>query len=119
MATRPEETTTTQQPETTGRRTRRKKPNTTSYTTYIYKVLKNVNPEIGISSKTLRVMDSFCQDMFEQICSEAGRIARYNKKHTITAKTVQSACQIVLPGQIQIHAISEGNKAVTKFLTPA
>lgn len=95
---------------------RRKKPNTTSYASYIYKVLKSVNSNVGISGKTMRVMDSFCNDMFQKICVEASRIARYNKKHTITAKTVQSACQIVLPGQIQKHAISEGTKAVVKYL---
>lgn len=95
---------------------RRRKPNTSSYASYIYKVLKGINPNVGISGKTLRVMDSFCEDMFQKICIEAGRIARYNKKHTISVKTVKSACQIVLPGQIQVHAISEGTKAVNKFV---
>ena len=94
---------------------RRKKPNTTSYASYIYRVLRQTAPETGISGKSMRVMESFCEDMFERICTEAARIARYNKKRTIAAPTIQAACKIVLPGELQKHAISEGQRAVQRF----
>ena len=95
---------------------RRKKPNNSSYSSYIYRVLKHISPETGISSKSMGIMDSFCKDMFERICDEASRVARYNKKHTITAKTIQTACSLILPGELGKHSISEGNKAVSRFV---
>ncbi|KAI5648534.1 hypothetical protein M9H77_34539 [Catharanthus roseus] len=47
--------------------------------------------------------------------SEASRLARYNKKPTITSREIQTAVRLVLPGELAKHAVSEGTKAVTKF----
>jgi len=94
---------------------RRRKPNTTSFSSYIYKVLKQVHPDTGISKKSMVIMDSFVHDLFEQIASEAGRLARYNKRSTITSREIQTAVRLVLPGELAKHAVSEGTKAVTKY----
>ncbi|RLM54441.1 hypothetical protein C2845_PM10G12680 [Panicum miliaceum] len=59
------------------------------YKIYIFKVLKQVHPDISI--------------------------ARYNKKPTITSREIQTSVRLVLPGELAKHAISEGTKAVTKF----
>ena len=94
---------------------RRKKPNTTSYSSYIYKVLKQVHPDTGISKKAMVVLDSFVKDIFERVASESGRLARYNKRHTISSREIQTAVRLVLPGELAKHAVSEGTKAVTKY----
>ena len=94
---------------------RKKRVNTTSYASYIYKVLKQVHPDTGISKKSMVIMDSFVHDLFEQIATEAGRLARYNKKHTISSREIQTAVRLVLPGELAKHAVSEGTKAVTKY----
>eukprot|EP00011_Vannellida_sp_DIVA3-517-6-12_P014793 CAMPEP_0114614416 /NCGR_PEP_ID=MMETSP0168-20121206/5643_1 /TAXON_ID=95228 ORGANISM="Vannella sp., Strain DIVA3 517/6/12" /NCGR_SAMPLE_ID=MMETSP0168 /ASSEMBLY_ACC=CAM_ASM_000044 /LENGTH=125 /DNA_ID=CAMNT_0001825465 /DNA_START=33 /DNA_END=410 /DNA_ORIENTATION=+ len=94
---------------------RRKKPNTSSYSTYIYKVLKQVHPDTGISRKAMIVMDSFVHDIFERLASEAGRLARYNSRHTITSREIQTSVRLILPGELAKHAVSEGTKAVTKY----
>ncbi|KAH9155117.1 hypothetical protein LEN26_003315, partial [Aphanomyces euteiches] len=44
-----------------------------SYSTYIYKVLKQVHPETGISKRGMSIMNSFINDIFERIASEAGK----------------------------------------------
>ncbi len=94
---------------------RRKKANTNSYATYIYKVLKQVHPDTGISKKAMVIMDSFVHDTFEKIAAEGGRLARYNKRATITSREIQTAVRLVLPGELAKHAVSEGTKAVTKY----
>ena len=94
---------------------RRKKPNTSSYASYIYKVLKQVHRDTGISRKAMVVMDSFVHDIFERLAGEAGRLARVNKKHTITSREIQTAVRLILPGELAKHAVSEGTKAVTKY----
>lgn len=60
-------------------------------------------------------MDSFVHDIFERLATEAGRLARYNKRHTITSREIQTAVRLILPGELAKHAVSEGTKAVTKY----
>ncbi|KAJ9534354.1 hypothetical protein QJQ45_016055 [Haematococcus lacustris] len=86
-----------------------------SYKLYIYKVLKQVHPDTGISSKAISILNSFVNDIFDKIASEASRLARYNKKPTVTSREIQTAVRLVLPGELAKHAVSEGTKAVTKF----
>lgn len=86
-----------------------------TYKTYIYKVLKQVHPETGMSSRGMSIMNSFVNDIFERIAAEAGRLARYNDKQTITSREIQTAVRLVLPGELGKHAVSEGTKAVTKY----
>eukprot|EP00567_Pseudictyota_dubia_P003309 CAMPEP_0197432208 /NCGR_PEP_ID=MMETSP1175-20131217/304_1 /TAXON_ID=1003142 /ORGANISM="Triceratium dubium, Strain CCMP147" /LENGTH=69 /DNA_ID=CAMNT_0042960221 /DNA_START=47 /DNA_END=253 /DNA_ORIENTATION=+ len=49
------------------------KKRTESYSSYIYKVLKQVHPDTGISKKGMSIMNSFINDIFERIASEAGK----------------------------------------------
>mmetsp|Transcript_32608 Transcript_32608/g.59149 ORF Transcript_32608/g.59149 Transcript_32608/m.59149 type:complete len:124 (-) Transcript_32608:197-568(-) len=86
-----------------------------TYKVYIYKVLKQVHPDTGISSKAMSIMNSFINDIFDKIASESARLARYNKKPTVTSREIQTAVRLVLPGELAKHAVSEGTKAVTKF----
>ena len=98
---------------------KKSKKRTESYSSYIYKVLKQVHPETGISSKAMSIMNSFINDIFEKIASEAARLARYNKKPTITSREIQTAVRLILPGELAKHAVSEGTKAVTKYTSSA
>jgi histone H2B len=92
-----------------------RKRNYNSYSTFIYKVLKQVHPDTGISNKAMAIMNSFVNDIFERIATEAGRLARYNKRQTITSREIQTAVRLLLPGELAKHAVSEGTKAVTKY----
>eukprot|EP01018_Ginkgo_biloba_P015918 Gb_25549 [translate_table: standard] len=91
------------------------KRNVETYKIYIFKVLKQVHPDIGISSKAMGIMNSFINDIFEKMANEASRLARYNKKPTVTSREIQTAVRLTLPGELAKHAVSEGTKAVTKF----
>jgi histone H2B len=93
------------------RRTKRSE----TYSSYIYKVLKQVHPDTGISKKGMSIMNSFINDIFERIAGEAGKLAKYNKKATLSSREIQTAVRLMLPGELAKHAVSEGTKAVTKF----
>jgi len=71
--------------------------------------------EIGVSKKGISILNSFINDIFERITGEAGKLARINKKSTLSSREVQTAVRLVLPGELAKHAVSEGTKAVTKF----
>ncbi|KAG7318591.1 hypothetical protein KOW79_018346 [Hemibagrus wyckioides] len=93
---------------------KRKKTRKESYAIYVYKVLKQVHPDTGISSKAMSIMNSFVNDIFERIAGESSRLAHYNKRSTITSREIQTAVRLLLPGELAKHAVSEGTKAVTK-----
>ena len=90
---------------------------TESFAVYIYRVLKQVHPETGISKKSMSIMNSFINDVFERIAGEASRLVRYNKRHTLSSREVQTAVRLLLPGELARHAVAEGTKAVTKYST--
>lgn len=92
-----------------------KKRQSNSYSSYIYKVLKQVHSDTGISKKAMVIMDNFINDIFERIAVEAGKLASYNKKHTLSSREIQTAVRLILPGELAKHAVSEGTKAVTKY----
>ena len=94
---------------------KRRKRRVETYSSYIYKVLKQVHPDTGMSKKGMSIMNSFINDIFEKVSTEAGKLVRYNKKATLSSREVQTAVRLVLPGELAKHAVSEGTKAVTKF----
>ncbi|KAH9393833.1 PREDICTED: histone H2B-like [Rhagoletis zephyria] len=94
---------------------KRKSKRKESFSIYIYKVLKQVHPDTGVSSKAMSIMNSFVNDIFERIAAEASRLSHYNQRSTITSREVQTAVRLLLPGELAKHAVSEGTKAVTKY----
>ncbi|KAI6170381.1 Exostosin-like 3 [Aphelenchoides bicaudatus] len=94
---------------------KRRKSRKETYSVYIYRVLKQVHPDTGISSKAMSIMNSFVNDVFERIAGEASRLAHYNKKSTISSREIQTSVRLILPGELAKHAVSEGTKAVTKL----
>ncbi|KAI4490818.1 hypothetical protein M0804_003762 [Polistes exclamans] len=94
---------------------KKKKKRKESYAIYIYKVLKQVHPDTGISSKAMGIMNSFVNDVFDRIAAESSKLALYNHRSTITSREVQTAVRLILPGELSKHAVSEGTKAVTKY----
>jgi len=98
-----------------GDRKARRRSRHETFGVYIYKVLKQVHSDTGISKRSMNIMNSFINDLFERTALEASKLVRYNKKHTLSAREVQSAVKLLLPGELAKHAIIEGAKAVNKF----
>lgn len=57
-----------------GKRSKRK-PDT--YALYIYKVLKQVHPEVGVSRKAMNILNSFVNDFYDRITKEASSLVRW------------------------------------------
>jgi histone H2B len=73
----------------------KKKKRTESYSSYIYKVLKQVHPDTGISKKGMSIMNSFINDIFGRIAEEAGKLSTYNKKATLSSREIQTAPRLL------------------------
>jgi len=102
-----------------GEKKKRKRTRKETYSSYIYKVLKQVHPDTGISNKAMAILNSFVNDIFERIATEASKLASYSKKSTISSREIQTSVRLILPGELSKHAISEGTKSVTKFSSAA
>ena len=56
----------------TGAAKKRSKAKHETYKIYIYKVLKQVHPDTGISSKAMSILNSFINDIFEKVSGREG-----------------------------------------------
>ncbi|KAL7025665.1 hypothetical protein ACKWTF_013588 [Chironomus riparius] len=86
-----------------------------SFAIYIFKVLRQVHPDTGISSKAMSIMNSFVNDLFERLAGEASRLGQHNHRATMSSREIQTSVRLLLPGELSKHAVSEGTKAVTKY----
>jgi len=67
----------------------------------------------------MNIMNSFVTDLFERIVQEASKLTQYNKNKTLTAREIQTAVKLLIPGELAKHSIAEGTKAVTKYRNSA
>jgi len=86
-----------------------------SYSTFLFKVLKQVHPDVGISNKAMAVMNSILQDIFKKICTTSRELVDIMKRVVVTARDIQTAVRLNIPLELMRHAVSEGTKAVTKY----
>ncbi|XP_057573576.1 late histone H2B.L4-like [Hippopotamus amphibius kiboko] len=86
-----------------------------SFATYFPRVLKQAHEGLSLSKGAVDVLDSFVEDIFERIASEAGHLARSTKRSTITYREIQTSVRLLLPGHLGKHAVSEGTKAVITY----
>src|SRR5665647_1515005 len=84
---------------------RRSKKRSESYKSYIQAVMKQVHPEIGLSGKSMSIINSFMSDIFQRIAAEAGNLCRFNAKQTLSSREIQTSCRLVLPGELAKHAV--------------
>merc|ERR1712232_1429325 len=94
---------------------KQKKNRQETYSSYIYKVLKQIHPNTGISKKAMNIMNSFIDDIFEKIGDESIHLVKYGRRNTLSSREIQTAVRLIVPGELAKHAVSEGAKAVTKY----
>ena len=105
------------EPASPGVKKRRKSGERVAFALYLQKVLKQVHPEkIGINAAALEVVNGLVVDVQDRVIKQAMKLAVMQKKKTLGAREVQTACAMLLPPEMSRVGISEGNKAVTKFV---
>ncbi|XP_073060224.1 uncharacterized protein [Primulina eburnea] len=87
------------------------------YKMYVLKVMKQVHPDMGISSKAMTIINNMMSDMFERLAEAAARLKDYSGRSTMSSREIQGAVKLVLPGELGKHAIAEGTKAVSNYVS--
>lgn len=85
------------------------------YGTYIYKVLKQVHPDIGIKKNSLYMIYQMITDVIMRTSTTSNKLLMLGKRHTVTSREIQTSVRLVLPGELAKHAVSDGAKALTKY----
>lgn len=91
------------------------KRNTNSFDSYIHRVLREVNPDMSLSSNTVAVLNDFIDDMFTRVAKRATTLSSYHGKQTISTKHLEAATNIELPTELAKVSIREATNAVTRY----
>lgn len=82
---------------------------------YVYRVLKQVHPNTGISGAALSIMVNLVKVDIAKVVKVINQLLVRSGAKTVTDRDVQSAVRLVLPGELAKHAVSEGTKAIRKY----
>jgi len=87
-----------------------------NFNMYIYRVLKQVHPDAGMSGDGLSSMNNLLRIMIRRIMDNVNSLMLHSGgRKTIGSREIQAAVRLALPGDLARHAVSEGTKAVTKY----
>ncbi|XP_022969528.1 histone H2B, gonadal-like isoform X1 [Cucurbita maxima] len=96
---------------------RRSREGREGYKRYVFKVLKQVHPEVGISGQAMVILNNLMNDMFERLAEEATKLSKYTGGQTLSSREIQGAVKLVFPGELGKHAVAEGTKAVSTYVS--
>jgi len=82
-----------------------------------FKVLKQVSPDTGITTDVMSQLSFFLYEFGKIISSRATSLSDTAGTKTVSARDVQAAVRLTYPGEMSKHAVAEGTKAVTKYLS--
>ncbi|XP_035146231.3 histone H2B type F-M-like isoform X1 [Callithrix jacchus] len=88
-----------------------------SFVTYFPSALNQVHQGLSLSPEALSVMECMIRDILDRIATEAGQLARYAKRVTITPWDIQIAVRLLLPGKTGKCAELQGTNAVLSYIS--
>jgi len=86
-----------------------------TFKTYIYRVLKQVHPDTGISLDGMNTMIDLVNTTLSKIVDSSNILMRRTGNKMLGSREIMFAVKMSLPGELAKHAVSEGTKAVTKY----
>ncbi|XP_043852773.1 histone H2B subacrosomal variant-like [Dromiciops gliroides] len=86
-----------------------------NYALYTHRVLKEVVPNKGLSSKTADVLNCLINNILERIAEEACNLLCYKRHLTLSHQDIQMAVYRLLPNELAKHAVAFGTRAVTSY----
>ena len=85
---------------------------TENFERHLYRLLKQIHPELGVGRTTMVTLNHMLLEVYKKLARTAGEVSAHTKGQTLTAKDIQTAIKLSLPGEFQKHAVSESAKAV-------
>lgn len=92
-----------------------KKGKNPEFGAYIYKILKTVEPKVGISGQGMWVINGLVSDFLTRTVDKSFKMAKYDGKTTLKSKHAQGAASNMLTGDMLRLGVEAGTKALVKF----
>lgn len=86
------------------------------FSSYVFRVLKQVHPQLSMTNKAMKVMDDFMHDIFHRLADEAAGLMKVANRSTLTSAEIQTATRLILPGELSKHAVIEATKSLATFI---
>ena len=86
-----------------------------AFQTYIFRVLKQVKPEIGISKKAMSLVGNIIAVLFHKLMSEARELVHFAKRQTLSSKEIETSIKLHFPGELQKLAVQSSRASLAKF----
>jgi len=83
---------------------------------FINVLYKQMHPDMKVNKISRSQLNQLLNLLTSAITEKAVFLNQKNKVKTISARTIQSAIQIILPGELRKQAISNGTMAVVKYI---
>ncbi|KAM6224341.1 histone H2B subacrosomal variant-like [Rhynchocyon petersi] len=87
-----------------------------NFSLYVSRVLKEVAPQRGISSRTLGYMNTMINSLLESIAMEASNQLYFRNRRTLTPEDIQRAVYLLLPGKLAQRAVAFASEAVNRYV---
>merc|ERR1711908_128371 len=82
---------------------------------YIYKIMKKVQPEIGANKESMGTLNSIILHFYDGLAQEAMKVSKKARSQTLKATDVQTAARLLFPQEIGMHAINHAATSVSKY----
>lgn len=87
-----------------------------TFNLYIYKVLKQINPEMGVTVLSMKILNSLIEDIFYRLALESSYLVKIGGGNTLDTRCMETAAKLVLIGeQLRKHGLIEARKAINKY----
>jgi len=96
---------------------KKRKKSKRSLDSYIFRLLKQKDPSVSISTSSMSVVNSMVMDLADNLINEMGSLLKYSKNDTLKMRDVRSALSLVVPGELCRMTISEADSSVQKYLS--
>lgn len=83
--------------------------------THIYKVLKRLHPEVGISKKGMEVMRDILTNVTDTLIHNVNQLMMHDKRETVTQEDIKTAVKLVFVDKLVKLAYEDADIAITKF----
>jgi histone H3/H4 len=90
-------------------------PDQYSFRVAIRRTLRQVHPDGRITTPAINELNLMIHYLAKQIVDHANRLVLNKHQQTMQSADIMSAIQLVLPGELAKHAMSDLSKAVAKY----
>jgi len=93
----------------------KRKKDYSTFNTFIYKVLKQVHPDTGITSGAMASVDNFIKINLEKLINNSNLLLVHSGKKTLGSNEIRSSVWLTVDGELASNSNREGLNAVNRF----